>query len=182
MTHLRLCFRHPQMHRTTFTVASFCATSCRHYRALSGAQTLRFAHSASLGSKERLPVRKRTPHWPRRPLSSVPHYPFPFNTSKVLLQLSIRMEAQTSEELPSNLKKIVGAFQMVTRIDVPCWISWGISVEVPDAMARYKQLLFFASKLDPLPEEHHTEENRVQGCVSQVQILCESHWVANCVG
>lgn len=37
-------------------------------------------------------------------------------------------------------------------------------------MARYKQLLFFASKLDPLPAEFHTEENRVQGCVSQVWV------------
>lgn len=37
-------------------------------------------------------------------------------------------------------------------------------------MARYKQLLFFAAKLDPLPTEFHTEENRVQGCVSQVWV------------
>ena len=36
-------------------------------------------------------------------------------------------------------------------------------------MARYKQLLFFASKLDPLPVEDQIEENRVHGCVSQVQ-------------
>lgn len=35
-------------------------------------------------------------------------------------------------------------------------------------MARYKQLLYFATKLDPLPKEYHTEDNKVQGCVSQV--------------
>eukprot|EP00210_Caulerpa_lentillifera_P008251 g7875.t2 len=56
-------------------------------------------------------------------------------------------------DLPSSLKTIVTAFQTV-----------------PDPMARYKQLLFFASKLDPLPSEFHTEENRVQGCVSQVWV------------
>lgn len=35
-------------------------------------------------------------------------------------------------------------------------------------MARYKQLLFFAAKLPPLPAEAHTPENKVEGCVSQV--------------
>jgi len=60
---------------------------------------------------------------------------------------------QTSAEMPAALKKIVGAFQMV-----------------PDPMARYKQLLFFASKLDPLAAEYHTPEYRVPGCVSQVYV------------
>jgi len=60
------------------------------------------------------------------------------------------------EELPGSLRRIVGAFQMV-----------------PDPMQRYKQLLFFASKLKPLPEEAHVEENRVKGCVSQVWVLPE---------
>lgn len=63
------------------------------------------------------------------------------------------MQAQAVSDLPGSLKKIVGAFQMV-----------------PDAMARYKQLLFFASKLDPLPVEDQIEENRVHGCVSQVWV------------
>jgi sulfur transfer protein SufE len=35
-------------------------------------------------------------------------------------------------------------------------------------MARYKQLLFYASKLKPLPAELCTKENKVEGCVSQV--------------
>ena len=34
-------------------------------------------------------------------------------------------------------------------------------------MARYKQLLFYAKKLPPMPQEEHTEENKVKGCVSQ---------------
>lgn len=54
-------------------------------------------------------------------------------------------------EMPASLKKIVGMFQAV-----------------PDPMARYKQLLFYASKLKPLAAELHTPENKVQGCVSQV--------------
>jgi sulfur transfer protein SufE len=37
-------------------------------------------------------------------------------------------------------------------------------------MARYKQLLFYASKLQPLAAELHTAENKVEGCVSQVWV------------
>ncbi|EFN56446.1 hypothetical protein CHLNCDRAFT_48758 [Chlorella variabilis] len=44
---------------------------------------------------------------------------------------------------------------------------------VPDPMARYKQLLFFATKLQPFPVEEHTEENKVKGCVSQVWVIAE---------
>lgn len=35
-------------------------------------------------------------------------------------------------------------------------------------MARYKQLLYYANKLDALPAEDHVPENKVEGCVSQV--------------
>jgi len=56
------------------------------------------------------------------------------------------------EELPAPLRKIVAAFQMV-----------------PDPMMRYKQLLFYASKLKALPAAQHTPENKVQGCVSQAR-------------
>lgn len=38
-------------------------------------------------------------------------------------------------------------------------------------MQRYKQLLFFATKLEPLPAEAHTQENKVKGCVSQVWVV-----------
>lgn len=40
-------------------------------------------------------------------------------------------------------------------------------LQVPDPMARYKQLLFYATKLEPLPAEDHKPENKVEGCVSQ---------------
>lgn len=40
--------------------------------------------------------------------------------------------------------------------------------QVPDPMARYKQLLFYASKLGPMSAEEHKPENKVEGCVSQV--------------
>ncbi len=40
--------------------------------------------------------------------------------------------------------------------------------QVPDEMARYKQLLFLAAKLPAMPKEEHVDENKVKGCVSQV--------------
>ena len=46
------------------------------------------------------------------------------------------------------------------------------TVQVPDEMARYKQLLFLASKLPNLPAEDHTDDNKVKGCVSQVLTVC----------
>ncbi|GLC71821.1 hypothetical protein PLESTF_001170800 [Pleodorina starrii] len=64
--------------------------------------------------------------------------------------------AQKTSEFPASLQKIVGAFQMV-----------------PDPMARYKQLLFFATKLAPMPAEDHVPENKVEGCVSQVWVVPE---------
>ena len=62
--------------------------------------------------------------------------------------------AADTENLPANLKKIVGAFQMV-----------------PDAMQRYKQLLFFAAKLKGFDEADRVDENKVPGCVSQVWVV-----------
>lgn len=53
--------------------------------------------------------------------------------------------AQQASELPGNLRNIVGAFQMV-----------------PDPMARYKQLLFFASKLEGLDDSLKTEAHKVK--------------------
>lgn len=60
--------------------------------------------------------------------------------------------AQKVSDLPQSLQKIVGAFQMV-----------------PDPMARYKQLLFYATKLEKLPDELHIPAYKVEGCVSQVR-------------
>eukprot|EP00210_Caulerpa_lentillifera_P005789 g5535.t1 len=76
------------------------------------------------------------------------------STTLLTRRTTFKLDARESAvELPTSLKKIVTAFQMV-----------------PDPMARYKQLLYFASKLDPLVSEFHTEKNRVQGCVSQVWV------------
>jgi sulfur transfer protein SufE/stress-induced morphogen len=58
--------------------------------------------------------------------------------------------------MPTKLKQIVGQFQMV-----------------PDEMARYKQLLFLASKLPPLPQQDRIDDNKVKGCVSQVWVVGE---------
>ena len=46
-------------------------------------------------------------------------------------------------------------------------------------MQRYKQLLFFATKLEPLPADEHTQENKVQGCVSQVCVLSHTTFSHN---
>lgn len=54
---------------------------------------------------------------------------------------------------PQNLDKIVEKFK---RRDNP--------------KQKYEQLLWYAKKLTPMPEEAKTEENKVLGCVSQVYI------------
>jgi sulfur transfer protein SufE len=56
--------------------------------------------------------------------------------------------------IPAKLKQIIGMFQLV-----------------PDPMSRYKQLLFYAAKLKEFPDDARVEENKVQGCVSQVWVL-----------
>ena len=42
-------------------------------------------------------------------------------------------------------------------------------LQVPDEMARYKQLLFLAAKLPSLSPQFQTSANQVQGCVSKVR-------------
>ncbi|PSC67797.1 sufE chloroplastic mitochondrial [Micractinium conductrix] len=71
-------------------------------------------------------------------------------------RLTVCASATASAELPQSLQTLVQAFQ-----------------SVPDPMARYKQLLFCATKLEPFPVEAHTEENKVKGCVSQVWVIAE---------
>lgn len=66
----------------------------------------------------------------------------------------VTVAAASADDLPANLKKIVGAFQMV-----------------PDPMSRYKQLLFFAAKLKGFDEADRVEDNKVPGCVSQVWVV-----------
>jgi len=80
------------------------------------------------------------------------HDPHPHQQRR---QVSVRADAQpvqqTVQQLPPSLQKIVGAFQIV-----------------PDPMARYKQLLFYAAKLPKMAAEDHVPDNKVEGCVSQV--------------
>ncbi|MGA1621371.1 MAG: SufE family protein [Synechocystis sp.] len=58
--------------------------------------------------------------------------------------------------LPTNLAKIVERFQRHT-----------------DPKKRYEQLLWYAKKLEPMPSNAKTPENKVHGCVSQVFITAD---------
>lgn len=55
---------------------------------------------------------------------------------------------------PASIDKIVSRFQRAS-----------------DPKRRYEQLLWFAKKLDPFPEDQKTEGNKVKGCVSQVFVI-----------
>jgi cysteine desulfuration protein SufE len=61
-----------------------------------------------------------------------------------------------SDTRPASIEKIVSRFQRAS-----------------DPKRRYEQLLWFAKKLDPFPEDQKTEENKVKGCVSQVFVIAE---------
>lgn len=60
------------------------------------------------------------------------------------------------EELPAKLREIVRLFQAVG-----------------EQRARYQQLLYYGQKLKPLAKEFCTPENKVNGCVSQVWVVCK---------
>jgi cysteine desulfuration protein SufE len=62
----------------------------------------------------------------------------------------------TSNTLPANLAKIVERFQRHT-----------------DPKKRYEQLLWYAKKLDAMPEGRKIPENKVHGCTSQVYITAD---------
>lgn len=62
----------------------------------------------------------------------------------------------TAPSRPAQLDKLVQRF---ARISEP--------------KRRYEQLLWYAKKLEALPEEDKTAENKVPGCVSQVYITAE---------
>lgn len=61
-----------------------------------------------------------------------------------------------SSILPPNLEKIVQRFQRHT-----------------DPKKRYEQLLWYAKKLEPMPETGKVADNKVHGCVSQVYITAD---------
>lgn len=58
--------------------------------------------------------------------------------------------------LPENLDKIVQRFKSRR-----------------DPKKRYEQLLWYAKKLEPIPESAKTSANKVNGCVSQVYITAD---------
>ncbi|KAK7382033.1 hypothetical protein VNO80_00675 [Phaseolus coccineus] len=60
---------------------------------------------------------------------------------------------QPIEDLPPKLQEIVHLFQ-----------------SVPEPKAKYEQLLFYGKNLKPLEPHFKTNENKVQGCVSQVWV------------
>lgn len=64
--------------------------------------------------------------------------------------------SSTSNVLPDNLAKIVERFQRHA-----------------DPKKRYEQLLWYAKKLEPMPDTGKTPENKVQGCTSQVYITAD---------
>ncbi|KAL1366993.1 hypothetical protein HN51_021038 [Arachis hypogaea] len=82
---------------------------------------------------------------PTTPSSSSSTTPSPSTTEENSLQ--------PIEELPPKLQEIVKLFQ---------------SVEEPKA--KYEQLLFYGKNLKPLEQQFKTNDNKVQGCVSQVWV------------
>jgi cysteine desulfuration protein SufE len=62
----------------------------------------------------------------------------------------------TESALPPNLDRIVQRFKRRN-----------------DPKKRYEQLLWYAQKLDPMPESGKIADNKVQGCVSQVYISAD---------
>jgi cysteine desulfuration protein SufE len=64
--------------------------------------------------------------------------------------------SSSNSTLPPNLEQIVEKFKKRS-----------------DPKKKYEQLLWYAKKLEPMPEEGKITENKVQGCVSQVYITAE---------
>lgn len=64
--------------------------------------------------------------------------------------------SSTATPLPPNLDRIVQRFKKRS-----------------DPKQRYEQLLWYAKKLESMPEESKTPENKVKGCVSQVYISAD---------
>lgn len=67
------------------------------------------------------------------------------------------MQMPSSEtSLPPKLAKIVERFKIRSN-----------------PKQKYEQLLWYGSKLPPMPESAKTQENKVKGCVSQVYITAD---------
>ena len=57
-----------------------------------------------------------------------------------------------------------------SAVPSPASASLALALTGDNALCRYKQLLFFATKLEAFPEEFRTSANKVEGCVSQVWV------------
>ena len=85
----------------------------------------------------------------------------------------VTASASVQSRVPAELEKIIGGFQMVDLpVVVLCQQPEALTIhseflQVPDPKIKYQQLLFYAKKLKPMAAALHTEENKVQGCVSQ---------------
>ena len=64
--------------------------------------------------------------------------------------------SSSENTLPPNLARIVEKFKKRS-----------------DPKKRYEQLLWYGKKLEAVPEDSKVEENKVQGCVSQVYITAD---------
>ena len=64
--------------------------------------------------------------------------------------------SSSENTLPPNLARIVEKFKKRS-----------------DPKKRYEQLLWYGKKLEAMPEDSKVEENKVQGCVSQVYITAD---------
>lgn len=62
----------------------------------------------------------------------------------------------STPSLPPKLARIVERFQRRS-----------------DPKKKYEQLLWYAKKLEPMPQSDQTPDNKVQGCVSQVYITAD---------
>lgn len=69
------------------------------------------------------------------------------------LHIAIFTHRMSTAARPAQLDKLVKRFARIN-----------------DPKRRYEQLLWYAKKLDALPAEEKTTENKVPGCVSQVYI------------
>ena len=64
--------------------------------------------------------------------------------------------SSSENTLPPNLARIVEKFKKRS-----------------DPKKRYEQLLWYGKKLEAMPEDSKVEENKVQGCISQVYITAD---------
>ncbi|TKY64000.1 SufE protein 1 [Spatholobus suberectus] len=90
-----------------------------------------------------------SPLFPFKPITFQRLPPTPSSSSSPSPSTSL----QPVEDLPPKLQEIVHLFQ-----------------SVPEPKAKYEQLLFYGKNLIPLDSRFKTNDNKVQGCVSQVWV------------